>query len=112
LKTIREVGAASAPDLNQLALLPGEDAEAVVLDFVPPSPWRGINERRFARADEAGRNVRRQRGWGRARIRFSSRIFCNMACGVGDVRLAQTASPPKAAANRLHKTICIQGELH
>jgi hypothetical protein len=40
-------------------LLTGEDAEAVVLDFVQPfwSGWRAIDERRFARADEAGGNA-------------------------------------------------------
>ena len=43
------------PNLDALALFAGEDAEAVVLDLVPPagSGWRIGDERRFARADEA-----------------------------------------------------------
>ena len=54
-----EVGAPSAPDPDALALLPGEDTEAVVLGFVQPScsGGRAINERRFARTDEAGRDA-------------------------------------------------------
>jgi hypothetical protein len=66
LKTIREVGAASAQDLNLLALFPGEDAEAIVLDFVQPS-WsdgRAIHERGFARADEPRRRAPSQPGEG------------------------------------------------
>jgi hypothetical protein len=33
----REVGGAAAPDLDPLALLQGEDAEAVMLDLVQPA---------------------------------------------------------------------------
>jgi hypothetical protein len=56
---IREVGAASAPDLDALALLQGEDAETVVLDLVPPagSGGRAIDKRGLARADEADRGI-------------------------------------------------------
>ena len=46
LKTIREVGAAAAPELHLLALLAGEDAEAVVLDFVQPAGTGGRAMRR------------------------------------------------------------------
>jgi hypothetical protein len=54
-KAIREIGAAAAPDLDALAQLPGEDAEAVLFYFVQPawSGWRIGDERPLARADEA-----------------------------------------------------------
>lgn len=50
-ESIREVGAAAAPDLDALALLPGEDAEAVMLDLVQPagSSGREVDAREFAR---------------------------------------------------------------
>jgi hypothetical protein len=66
-KTVREVRAAAAPDLHALALFAGEDAEAVVFYFMQPSwsGWRIGDERRFARADEAGRNAPSPAGrWG------------------------------------------------
>ena len=54
LKTIREVGAASAPDLYLLALSPGEDAEAIVLvgshgrmnpgGALRPQPGEGVRQ--------------------------------------------------------------------
>ena len=40
-KAIREVGGASAPDLDALAVLKGEDAKAVVFDLMQPAGTRG-----------------------------------------------------------------------
>jgi hypothetical protein len=51
--------AAAAPDLDALALLPGEDAEAVVCHLMHPS-WscgRVGDQRRLARADEPRRRA-------------------------------------------------------
>ena len=42
----REVGAASAPDRDALALLPGDGAEAVMLDFVQPTRTGGAGDPR------------------------------------------------------------------
>ena len=58
-KAIREVGAASAPDLDAFTLPEGEDAKAVVFDLMQPAGTGGrvINERGFTRTDEADRGV-------------------------------------------------------
>jgi hypothetical protein len=59
LKTIGEVGAASAPELDALALLASENAETVVLDLVQPagSGRRSIDQRGLAWSNEAGRRI-------------------------------------------------------
>jgi hypothetical protein len=62
-----EVRAAAAPDLDALALFAGQDAEAVVLDFMQPawSGWRAVGERWLARANEADREISPPTGrWG------------------------------------------------
>ena len=58
-KPVVEQGAASAPYVNALALLSGEDPEAVMLHLVQPA-WpggRGGDEGRAAGEDEIGRRV-------------------------------------------------------
>jgi hypothetical protein len=77
-KAIREVGAASAPDLDAFALPEGEDAKAVVFDLMQPAGagWGVINERGFARADEAERCVKPPTGPGR--VQFA--VLTSSAC--------------------------------
>jgi hypothetical protein len=67
-KAVREVGAASAPDQDALALFAGQDAKAVVLDLVQPagSGGRAIGERGLARANEADREISSPTGRGSA----------------------------------------------
>jgi hypothetical protein len=69
-KAIREVGAASAPDLDAFAVLKGEDAKAVVFDFMQPAETGGrvIGERWLARTDEADPRIYSPTGrWGTPR---------------------------------------------
>jgi len=56
---LAEIGASTAPDLDALALLASEDAEAVMFHFMQPSGAgrRAINQSRLTRADEPGRQV-------------------------------------------------------
>ena len=55
-KPVVEQGAAATPHLDALALLSGEDPEAVMLHFMQPArPGRAGGEDRLTRLDEAGR---------------------------------------------------------
>jgi len=65
---IGEVRAASAPDLDALDLLAGEDAKTVMLDLMQPSgsDGRPIDERGLAWANETGRRVAAPQGRGGA----------------------------------------------
>jgi hypothetical protein len=67
-KAVGKVGGASAPNLDVCALLQGDDAEAVVLNFVQPagSGGRVDDERGFAWSDEADRRAPPPTGRGTA----------------------------------------------
>jgi hypothetical protein len=108
-ESIGEVRPASAPDLHPLALLAGEDSEAVMLDLVQPagSGGRAIGERRFARADEADRRMSSPTGRGAAPRRTRSNhqagaavaSACSVvACAVLRARCRRAASRRCAAA--------------
>ena len=63
-EAIGEVGAATAPELDALALLADESAEPIVLDLVQParSRWRPIGEGGLARSNETGCRVASPQG--------------------------------------------------